>query len=153
MRDLPLRAQRALKEGVVIRKRRGNHAVSPPLVCSAAAQAAFQPAMRGHMRCSFRRAPPLGAQCAPLQAIDKAAGAPRSSRPTEPVAPDYPSAPKYNPYLYDKNPLSDKAHPKEYPENHARIRCILSVQRRVFQPAVFDSVLHLRVNHAIWINT
>ena len=39
-RHLILRAQRVLKEGKVIRKRRGNHAVPPPLVRSAAAEAA-----------------------------------------------------------------------------------------------------------------
>ena len=47
-RHLLLRAQRVLKEGKVIRKRRGNHPVPSPLVRSAAAQAASPPGMRGH---------------------------------------------------------------------------------------------------------
>ena len=38
--DFPLRAKRALKEGVVIRKRQGGTWVPPPLVREAAAQAA-----------------------------------------------------------------------------------------------------------------
>ena len=62
--------------------KKGETLVSPLLARSAAAQAASQPVMRGHGRCPFRQTPPLGAQCAPLQAIDKADGAPRSSRPT-----------------------------------------------------------------------
>ena len=47
-RHLLLRAQRVLKEGKVIRKRRGNHAVPSPLVRSADAEAASPPVMRGH---------------------------------------------------------------------------------------------------------
>ena len=47
-RHLPLRAQRALKEGVVIRKRQGEPQVPPPLVRSVAAQATFPPVKYEH---------------------------------------------------------------------------------------------------------
>ena len=43
-----LRAKRVLKEGEVIRKRRGNHGFPPPLVRGAAAQAASPPADGWH---------------------------------------------------------------------------------------------------------
>ena len=43
-------AQRALKEGVVIRKRQGEPQVPPPLVRSVAAQATFMSVMSKHIR-------------------------------------------------------------------------------------------------------
>ena len=64
----PLRAQRVLKGKGLIRKK-GKTAGVPLLVRSAAAQAAFPPAMRGQFGCAF-------------QGEYLWNGAPRSSRPT-----------------------------------------------------------------------
>ena len=59
-RDLLLRAQRALKEGVVIRKRQGEPFWFPLLLCARRPHRPHFPVKYGHIRCPFSRNAPIG---------------------------------------------------------------------------------------------
>ena len=83
-RDLLLRAQRALKEGVVIRKRQGEPFWFPLLLCARRPRRPHFPVKRGHIRCPFSRNAPIGrAMRAPTGCDHRTACSPACHRQKE----------------------------------------------------------------------